>query len=73
MTRKCNVLQIPDSRPTAKQLLSLLKATERTAVGFDDSMGGRTFMMEGTCHKELRKSRGKDDTFVEMWMSVTRR
>lgn len=43
--RQRNILHIPDSRPTAKQLLSLLNATESTAVGLDDSMGGRTFMM----------------------------
>lgn len=36
---------MPDSSPTAKQLLSLLNATDSTAVGFDASMDGRTFMM----------------------------
>lgn len=41
-----NILHIPDSNPTAKQLLSLLNATESTAVGIDDSIGGRTFMMQ---------------------------
>lgn len=41
------ILQMPDSSPTAKQLLSLLNETERTAVGFDASMGGRTFMAMG--------------------------
>lgn len=35
---------IPDSKPTEKQLESLLKATDRTAVGEDDSIGGRTFI-----------------------------
>ncbi len=39
-----NLLQIPDSRPTAKQLESLLNDTDRTAVGFDDSIGGLTFI-----------------------------
>lgn len=37
-------LHMPDSRPTAKQLESLLKETDKTVVGLDDSMGGRTFM-----------------------------
>lgn len=41
-----NILHIPDSNPTAKQLLSLLNATESTAVGIDDSIGGRTFIMQ---------------------------
>lgn len=35
---------IPDSKPTEKQLESLLKATDRTAVGEDASIGGRTFI-----------------------------
>lgn len=35
---------MPDSKPTEKQLESLLKATDRTAVGEDDSIGGRTFI-----------------------------
>ena len=38
---------MPDSRPAAKQLESLLKETDRTAVGLDVSMGGRTFMVAG--------------------------
>lgn len=42
-----DALQMPDSRPTAKQLASLLKETERTTVGFDVSIGGRTFMAAG--------------------------
>ena len=37
-------LQTPVSRPTAKQLQSLLNATDNTAVGVDVSIGGRTFM-----------------------------
>lgn len=39
------LLHIPDSRPTEKQLQSLLKETDKTAVGLDDSIGGRTFMV----------------------------
>lgn len=42
--RERDSLQMPDSRPTAKQLESVLKETDRTAVGLDDSMGARTFM-----------------------------
>jgi hypothetical protein len=41
---KPSVLHIPDSNPTEKQLASLLKATDSTAVGVDESIGGRTFM-----------------------------
>lgn len=40
-----DLLHMPDSRPTEKQLASLLKATESTDVGFDASMGGRTFIV----------------------------
>jgi hypothetical protein len=40
-----NLPHMPDSSPTAKQLASLLKATESTAVGLEDSMGGRTFIL----------------------------
>lgn len=40
-----HLLQMPDSRPTAKQLASLLKETDNTAVGLDDSIGGRTFIV----------------------------
>lgn len=40
-----NILHIPDSKPTEKQLASLLKATDSTAVGVDESIGGRTFMV----------------------------
>jgi len=36
---------MPDSRPTAKQLASLLKAAERTVVDKDDSIGGLTFIL----------------------------
>lgn len=39
-----DALQMPDSKPAAKQLESLLKETDSTAVGLDVSMGGRTFM-----------------------------
>ncbi len=39
------VLEKPEFRPTEKQLLSSLKATERTAVGLDSSSGGRVFML----------------------------
>jgi hypothetical protein len=42
-----DILQIPDSRPTAKQLASLLNETDRTAAGFDLSMGGRVFILPG--------------------------
>lgn len=45
LNKRRYVLQMPDSRPTAKQLESLLKDTDRTAVGLDDSIGGRTFMV----------------------------
>lgn len=38
---------MPDSRPTAKQLESLLKDTDNTAVGLDDSIGGLTFISYG--------------------------
>lgn len=38
-------LQIPDSRPTEKQLASLLNATDSTAVGVEESIGGRTFIL----------------------------
>lgn len=49
-----DVLQIPDSKPTLKQLESLLNDTERTEVGVDASKGGRTFIltMELTCSSE---------------------
>ena len=40
-----DVLQIPDSKPTLKQLESLLKDTERTEAGVDASRGGRTFIL----------------------------
>lgn len=40
-----HLLQMPDSRPTAKQLASLLNETESTAVGLDDSIGGLTFIV----------------------------
>jgi hypothetical protein len=43
---------IPDSKPTEKQLASLLKATKRTAVGDDDSIGSRTFMAARRPHAE---------------------
>ena len=39
------LLQMPDSRPTAKQLASLLNETANTAVGLEASMGGRTFIL----------------------------
>jgi hypothetical protein len=35
----------PDSRPTEKQLASLLNATDKTAVGVDESIGGRMFIV----------------------------
>jgi hypothetical protein len=40
-----HVLHSPDSRPTLKQLESLLKEADNTAVGIDVSMGPRTFML----------------------------
>lgn len=40
-----HLLQRPDSKPTLKRELSLLKDTERTDVGVDVSMGFLTFMM----------------------------
>jgi hypothetical protein len=43
--KNADVLQMPDSRPTAKQLASLLNETDRTAAGLDSSMGGRTFIL----------------------------
>jgi hypothetical protein len=42
---KGNIPQMPDSRPTAKQLESLLKETESTAVVLATSIGGRTFIL----------------------------
>lgn len=52
-----DVLQMPDSRPTAKQLASLLKETDRTAAGLDSSMGGRTFIL--SCSKVDEKATSK--------------
>lgn len=40
-----DVLQMPDSRPTAKQLESSLKETDKTAAGVDVSIGGLTFIL----------------------------
>jgi hypothetical protein len=40
-----HILHKPDSRPTEKQLASLLNATDKTAVGVDESIGGRTFIV----------------------------
>lgn len=51
---RCNVLHIPDSSPTAKQLLSVLNATESTAVGLDASIGGRTFMVGAMVLEDMR-------------------
>lgn len=39
------LLQMPESRPAAKQLASLLNETERTASGVETSIGGRTFIL----------------------------
>lgn len=36
---------MPESRPAAKQLASLLNETERTASGVETSIGGRTFIL----------------------------
>lgn len=40
-----DVPHMPDSRPTLKQLESLLKDAERTAVGAELSIGPRTFIL----------------------------
>lgn len=39
-----NLPHIPESRPTEKQLASLLKETDKTASELEASMGGRTFI-----------------------------
>lgn len=51
---------IPDSKPTEKQLESLLKATDRTAVGEDDSMGGRTFIAVRASSPESNKQKKRE-------------
>jgi hypothetical protein len=40
-----DLLQIPESSPTAKQLASLLNETDKTASVLEASIGGRTFMV----------------------------
>lgn len=51
---------MPDSKPTEKQLESLLKATDRTAVGEDDSIGGRTFIAVRAVSPESNKQKEEE-------------
>jgi hypothetical protein len=43
--RRYDLPHIPESSPTAKQLASLLKETDKTASEGEASIGGRVFMV----------------------------